>query len=350
MVTRVTVIAPLDADTMTVEPERVDGGIRECWGIPMHTIPDHLRVRNSTLVVSMTDAGEFLWAKENDKRVVVRGWNMPELRKILENFKSKYEDRLVVDFSIDVRQDPCEFHLTFPSGIPTRELACLVVCLHDPGLASDERSIEAAGFITVSSKDAPPDAALIGRDAVIYLPTDEQEVDVAHVRVNDLTFQYSLSAGRWRSVTDPGLPAGLQFLGSMLVSSAQIASLVQRFVNAGEPVEHAARPYHAIALYHGVLPLMGHFDGIYAINDRGDILHFPWNVPAKQMGTVVTDSRLRNGALYLGSSRYPELSVLVPKRPATAPNCALCDGTGEAEDFKGLCRCFGLGWWLTGVP
>ena len=66
-------VGPLDADTMTVELIRTEGSPLEFWGIPMRSVPRHLRAKHSSFLVSATDEGQFLGIKEIDKRVVVQG-------------------------------------------------------------------------------------------------------------------------------------------------------------------------------------------------------------------------------------------------------------------------------------
>jgi hypothetical protein len=62
------------------------------------------------------------------------------------------------------------------------------------------------------------------------------------------------------------------------------------------------------------------------------------------------DPRIVNLALYQGSLKFPELTVLVPTRPAAAMTCVHCGGEGKLALTKepGLerivCHCGGLGW------
>jgi hypothetical protein len=55
---------------------------------------------------------------------------------------------------------------------------------------------------------------------------------------------------------------------------------------------------------------------------------------------------LRTLALVVGSREHPELRELLPSRPAAAPDCELCGGTGRLTRLGDLnCgSCFGLGW------
>lgn len=51
-------------------------------------------------------------------------------------------------------------------------------------------------------------------------------------------------------------------------------------------------------------------------------------------------------ALVIGAERFPELKELLPVRPALAPDCSSCQGTGTFAHLRKVkCwECAGLGW------
>jgi len=57
------------------------------------------------LLLSLLTASSAVAAQSgpNDKEVLVRGWKNEELRRILDDFKAMYRDRLAADFTLAVR-------------------------------------------------------------------------------------------------------------------------------------------------------------------------------------------------------------------------------------------------------
>jgi hypothetical protein len=82
-----------------------------------------------------------------------------------------------------------------------------------------------------------------------------------------------------------------------------------------------------------------------AINARGELVRF---LVRDHPGyyTLVRDPNVAWPALSIGASKYPELSVLVPSRPAGAVTCPSCGGGALPPEQAGPCVCGGLGWRL----
>ncbi len=103
----------------------------------------------------------------------------------------------------------------------------------------------------------------------------------------------------------------------------------------------------AVVAKFGALPLVTDMGGCIALRPDGAIVTFAWDEP--HAFEVVVDDRLRNVALYQGSLKYPEITALVPSRPADAIDCPHCGGAGTPLLAGNtipnvICFCGGLGW------
>jgi hypothetical protein len=86
----------------------------------------------------------------------------------------------------------------------------------------------------------------------------------------------------------------------------------------------------------------------------GDIFIEQYDIGSDESPTVNRSREAQIAALVLTSRYMPQLAALLPKRPANAPSCRDCDGTGWLHQemfrrvFKSeglLCtKCSGLGW------
>ena len=104
----------------------------------------------------------------------------------------------------------------------------------------------------------------------------------------------------------------------------------------------------AYAELYNLLPLMHGWTASFGLRADGKVLFYTTD-DEEQTIREEADERLRNMAMYRGSLKYPELSVLVPNRPANAMICSFCEGRGRIE-LEGIdpnvivCYCGGLGW------
>jgi hypothetical protein len=128
-------------------------------------------------------------------------------------------------------------------------------------------------------------------------------------------------------------------------SSKLIARLLKEFLAESTPDPNDLRRVAAGA---NALPLFIDMGGIYAINAGGEIISFSWD--NLELPREESDPRILNIVLFQGSKKYPELRDLIPKRPADAPICPHCQGTGidsfsATHNIEGVvCFCGGLGW------
>jgi hypothetical protein len=99
-----------------------------------------------------------------------------------------------------------------------------------------------------------------------------------------------------------------------------------------------------------LLPMLFDMGGYYGIRPNGETLSFAWDEPHDLRAE--NDPRICNLVLLQGAKKYPELSVLIPSRPADAEDCPHCNGTGIERYVAehglnpevNICYCGGLGW------
>jgi hypothetical protein len=99
----------------------------------------------------------------------------------------------------------------------------------------------------------------------------------------------------------------------------------------------------ACALATNGFPVGSDFDVIYVIRTDGVILS--WGLD-DSMVREIHDPDWKLYALTQASKHYPELSTLLPTRPAEALSCNACEGTGTLRGWLSCKPCSGLGWFV----
>jgi hypothetical protein len=156
----------------------------------------------------------FIPDLENDKVIMVSGWNEDELRKILDDFVEE-EASAAHECRIDINTQSQNFHrLTFPADIHPSEFAGLVNYLNYPmNLGLAERSITVAGETTLNSDFHGIPTSLVGKKAILHVPENDQDYDVVYMQTETgATFAKSMSEGAWRPVNEPRLSGDVQTL------------------------------------------------------------------------------------------------------------------------------------------
>jgi hypothetical protein len=158
------------------------------------------------------DLSPFTPNPENDKAILIQGWNEDELRKILDDFVEQDLSAFAA-FQIEIeRQSESSFALSFPEDIHPDEFICLINYLAYPfELNFAGRSIIVAGETTLNSDFDGLPHALTGTKALLYLPENDDDYQVIYMQIESgAVFVKSLSEGDWRKVTDARMPLALR--------------------------------------------------------------------------------------------------------------------------------------------
>lgn len=145
---------------------------------------------------------------QNDKVVLVKGWEENEIRKIVRDFIQTYENDGYPAYTIEP-QKPSEnlYRLTFPQDIHPRLFIFLVNYVAYPfDLDLKNRSIVVGGKTTLSA-GFEIDPALVGKKAIFYIPEKDEERSVVYMQTESgVTLAKSFSEMEWKRVDDPRLP------------------------------------------------------------------------------------------------------------------------------------------------
>jgi hypothetical protein len=161
-----------------------------------------------------TDLSPFTPDPNNDKTILIQGWNEDELRAILDDFVEGDLSAFVA-FRIEIeKQLEDYFALTFPEDIHPTEFASLINYLAYPvnfDLAG--RSIVVAGKTTLNSDFDSLPKSLEGQKALLYLPENDRAYDVVCLQTESgVTLARSFNEGVWRRVKDARLTSAVKSL------------------------------------------------------------------------------------------------------------------------------------------
>jgi hypothetical protein len=158
-----------------------------------------------------TDISPFTPDPENDKVILIQGWNEDELGEILSDFVDQDLSAFVA-FRIEIeKRFENYFALTFPDDIHPDEFVSLIHylgCPVDFDLAG--RSIIVAGQTTLNSDfDGLPKSVERER-ALLYLPENDEDHEVVYLQTESgVTLARSFNEGVWRRVKDARLSSAL---------------------------------------------------------------------------------------------------------------------------------------------
>jgi hypothetical protein len=156
---------------------------------------------------------DFVPDPNNRKEVLARGWSSEEFLKILIDFQKLYNLRSEIAVKIDSLKDGT-LRITFPQDVPDQLFPYLINYAQYPkGFEPEAGSILVVGKAIVSEKfEGISDPKLAGREAAIYVPSDDRKFDVLYIKIGDETFENSFARRKWEKVTDPRLPSGIATL------------------------------------------------------------------------------------------------------------------------------------------
>ncbi len=152
--------------------------------------------------------------RENDKVVLVKGWDETEIKKIIRDFIEGYENDGYPGYTIEPqKQSENLYRLIFPQDIHPRLFMFLVNYVAYPfDLDLEKRSIVVGGKTTLSA-GFEIDPALIGEKAMFYIPERDEERSVVYLRTESgVTLANSFREMEWKRVADPRLANEVQNL------------------------------------------------------------------------------------------------------------------------------------------
>jgi hypothetical protein len=137
---------------------------------------------------------------------------------------------------------------------------------------------------------------------------------------------------------------------SIAAPRAILEQLLTGYLSAGEP-EYPGE--YAMAQQFAALPIYGDFIGCWGLAMDGRLVYLPDEPSARPepVENIAANIIGAHVAFAIVARRYPQLAVYCPQRPADAPDCRKCDGSGSIPGVPAhiLCGCGGSGWLPAGV-
>lgn len=163
---------------------------------------------------AQTDLAPFTPDPDNDKSILIQGWNEDELRQILDDFVEQDLSAFAA-FRIEIQkrfENSCA--LTFPEDIHPDEFVCLINYLAYPiDFDLTGRSIIVAGRTTLNSDFDGLPKEFEGKKALLYIPESDDDYQVVYLQVESGgTLAKSLNEGDWRKVKDARLSGAVKSL------------------------------------------------------------------------------------------------------------------------------------------
>jgi len=161
-----------------------------------------------------TDPSPFTPDPNNDKAILIEGWNEDELRQILDDFVEEDLSAFAA-FRIEIeKRSERSFKLVFPEDVHPDEFLSLINYLAHPiDFDLSARSIIVAGKTTLNSDFDGLPQSLAGKKALLYLPENDEDYDVVFLQSESgATFARSFDGGGWRKVNDARLSSEVMSL------------------------------------------------------------------------------------------------------------------------------------------
>jgi hypothetical protein len=163
-----------------------------------------------------TDLSAFSPDPNNDKAILIEGWNQDELRRILDDFVEQ-DLRAFAAFRIEIEKRlENSFVLIFPEDIHPAEFVSLINYLAYPiHLDAAGRPIVVAGKTTLNSDFDGLPKSIAGEKALLYLPENDEDYDVVFLQTESgVMLARSFNQGVWREVKDPRLSSAVRSLAA----------------------------------------------------------------------------------------------------------------------------------------
>lgn len=145
----------------------------------------------------------------NDKAIMVSGWEENELGRIVDDFRQGTIDP---PMEIEIQKPHHnQFVLTFPGDIAASDFAALVNYLNYPiDFDLADRPLTVAGRTTLNSDFTGIPESLMGKKAILYVPENDDDYTIVYLQTETDTFAESINEMVWQRVDAPRLPATMR--------------------------------------------------------------------------------------------------------------------------------------------
>ena len=150
----------------------------------------------------------FVPDPNNKTAIAVRGWTRAELERILDDFAKPYA---IARSDFVVSQEPSErLKIAFPADIEPDHFLYLVNYIAYPkDFELAGRTIGVLGRVLLCEGYSVLDAALIGREARVYVPADDTDYDLVYGKVGNDAYRIPFTSMKWKPVQDARTPASI---------------------------------------------------------------------------------------------------------------------------------------------
>jgi hypothetical protein len=147
---------------------------------------------------------------KNQKSVAVRGWTRTELEKILFDFRKLYNLPPSSDWLV-AEEPNTVLSVTFPNDVRPEQLFYLINYIRYPkGFDLKDRSIGVAGHAIIDGAFGAPDASLLGKRVLLYVPSNDQDYDFVNARIEGgKTYKVPFTTLIWTSADDATTPTSI---------------------------------------------------------------------------------------------------------------------------------------------
>jgi hypothetical protein len=144
----------------------------------------------------------------NKTTLSVRGWTRGELDQMLGDFRKGYDLPDTSDWTVEAKSGDI-FTVAFPQDIQPKFFLFLVNYVRYPkNFDLANRLIGVLGRVVLTAAYGVPDPALIGKQAEIYVPADDDQYDEVYARVDHgAAYRISFTNLIWQPVREARAPA-----------------------------------------------------------------------------------------------------------------------------------------------
>ena len=158
---------------------------------------------------------DFVPKPDNDKVIFVRGWDESEITRIIGDFVAMYENDGYPAYTIEPKKQSEKFYrLTFPQDVHPRLFIYLLNYVAYPfDFELRNRSIIVGGKTTLNADFEGLDPQLLGKNAILYIPENDEERTVVYMRTESgVTLAHSFVEIKWKRVDQARLSSDVKKL------------------------------------------------------------------------------------------------------------------------------------------